>query len=80
MKFFLGTKITFFEKCGKFVHFFYLGPIRTNEPQRAFNKQTLPQMNFWVYLDANKHFFTSNVDQVIQDSNEIILRDKNYVF
>ena len=40
----------------KYVHFFYLGPIRTNQPQRAFNKQKLPQMIFRVYLDANKHF------------------------
>ena len=29
---------------GKYVHFLYLGPIRTNESQRAFNEQKLPQM------------------------------------
>ena len=51
--------------------FFFLCPIRTNDSQRANDKQKMPQMIFWVYLDANKHFFPPKVDQVIQDSNEI---------
>ena len=33
-----------------------IGPIRTNESKRTFNVQKLPQMTFFVYLDANKHF------------------------
>ena len=36
--------------------FFFLGPIRTNESKRTFNVQKLPQMIFWVHLDANKYF------------------------
>ena len=48
------------KKSGKYVHFFYLGPIRTNESQRALTVQKLPQITFWVYLDANKHFHSKN--------------------
>ena len=40
--------------------FFYLGPIRTNESQRAINKQKLPQMTFWG-LFICKQTFSQNV-------------------
>ena len=65
---------------GKFVHFLYLGPIRTNESKRTFNVQKLLQMTFLGLFRCKQTFFTPKVDQVIQDSNEIFLRDKNYVF
>ena len=40
--------------------FFYLGPIRTNESQRAINKQKLPQMTF-LGLFRCKQTFSQNV-------------------
>ena len=40
--------------------FFYLGPIRTNESQRAINKQKLPQMTF-LGLFRCKQTFLQNV-------------------
>ena len=36
--------------------FFYLGPIRTNESQRAINKQKLPQMTFWGLFICKQTF------------------------
>ena len=57
-----------------------IGPIRTNESKRTFNVQKLPQMTFLGLFRCKQTFFTPKVDQVIQDSNEIFLRDKNYVF
>ena len=57
-----------------------IGPIRTNESKRTFNVQTLPQMIFLGLFRCKQTFFTPKVDQVIQNSNEIFLRDKNYVF
>ena len=40
--------------------FFYLGPIRTNESQRAINKQKLHQMTF-LGLFRCKQTFSQNV-------------------
>ena len=40
--------------------FFYLGPIRTNESQRAINKRKLPQMTF-LGLFRCKQTFSQNV-------------------
>ena len=57
---------------GKYVHFFYLGPIRTNESQRARNVQKWPQMTLLSFL-CKQTFFTSNVDQIITNPNKILL-------
>ena len=58
-----------------------IGPIRTNESKRTFNVQKLPQMTFLGLFRCKQTFFTPKVNQVIvQDSNEIFLRNKNYVF
>ena len=57
-----------------------IGQIRTNESKRTFNVQKLPQMTFLGLFRCKQTFFTPKVDQVIQDSNEIFLMDKNYVF
>ena len=68
MKFFLGTKIKNQKKKKKWPHatllnestFFYLGPIRTNESQRAINKEKLDQMTFLGLLIC-KQTFSKNV-------------------
>ena len=57
-----------------------IGPIRTNVSQRTFNVQTLPHMIFLGLFRCKQTFFTPKVDQVIQDSKETFLTDKNYVF
>ena len=43
---------------GIYVHFFYLGPIRTNESQRAINKQKLPQITFLGLFKMQTNIFT----------------------
>ena len=57
-----------------------IGQIRTNESKRTFNVQKLPKMTFLGLFRCKQTFFTKKVDQVIQDSNEIFLMYKNYVF
>ena len=60
--------------------FFYLGPIRTNESQRAINVQKLPQMIFWVYLDANKHFSLQKSTKLYMTPMKFFLGTKNTFF
>ena len=43
-------------------------------------QKSCPKWLFWVYLDANKHFSLQMSTKLYQDSDEIFLRDKNYVF
>ena len=50
-------------KSSKYVHFFYLGPIPTNESQRALNVQNLPQTTLLGLSRCKQIIFTPKVDQ-----------------
>ena len=51
--------------------FFYLGPIRTNESQRAINAKKVAVNDFVGSIWIQVNIFTPNVDRIIQDSDEI---------
>ena len=67
-------------KSGKYVHFCYLGSIRTNESQRASNVQKLPQMTFFGSIKMQTNIFTPKVDQIFNNPNESLLKFKFKIY
>ena len=60
--------------------FFYLGPIRTSESQRAINAKKVAVNDFVGSIWIQINIFTPNVDQIIQDSDEIFLLSQKLRF
>ena len=74
-------KFTKYQNPGKSDHTESIKSVlKYSQSHKFFNVQKLPQMTFLGLLRCKQLFFTPKVNQVIQDSNEIFLRDKNYFF
>ena len=50
---------------GKYAHFLYLDPIRTNESQRAINAKKVAVNDFVGSIWIQTNIFTPKVDQII---------------
>ena len=64
-------------KSGKYVHFFYLGPIRTNESERA-TKFTKVANDFVGSIWMQTYIFHFKSDQTVNDPNKVLLGVKKY--